>query len=101
MILYNVTVNVSPQVVQDWLHWMKTVHIPEVMDTGCFEEHKFLRLLNESPDVEGTTFAVQYFAATQTKLDHYLNEHAALLRQKHLERYQDQALAFRTLLEEI
>ncbi|REE05901.1 DUF4286 family protein [Marinoscillum furvescens] len=101
MILYNVTVSVAPQVEQDWLTWMKDVHIPEVMRTGCFAEHKFLRLLNESPEAEGSTYAVQYFAPGKAELDTYLADHAPALRQKHLERYQDKALAFRTLLEEI
>ncbi|MEQ9302638.1 MAG: DUF4286 family protein, partial [Marinoscillum sp.] len=36
MILYNITVNVQEGVQEDWLNWMKAVHIPEVMQTGCF-----------------------------------------------------------------
>jgi hypothetical protein len=47
MILYSVTVNIDRQVEQDWLQWMKSVHIPEVMDTGLPMSYKLLRLLTE------------------------------------------------------
>ena len=36
MIIYNVTVSVEEDFTNDWLHWMKTEHIPEVMDCGVF-----------------------------------------------------------------
>ena len=36
MIIYNVTVSVEESIKTDWLDWMKTEHIPEVMATGVF-----------------------------------------------------------------
>ena len=36
MIVYNVTVNIDKNIVDDWLTWMKEIHIPEVMKTGFF-----------------------------------------------------------------
>ncbi len=101
MILYNVTVNVEDEVLEDWLSWMKTEHIPEVMATGCFVEHKMLKLLTDDAEAQGGTFAVQYYVEDISLLDHYLQEHAPLLRQKHMERYLNKCVSFRTLLEEI
>ena len=43
MIVYNVTCNVENPMASEWLEWMKTVHIPEVMATGCFVENKILK----------------------------------------------------------
>ena len=45
MIIYNVTVSLVDQNIhQDWLKWMKEIHIPEVMDT-VFLDNKICRLL--------------------------------------------------------
>lgn len=101
MILYNVTINVEPTIEDEWIRWMKEVHIPEVLQTGCFNGHKFLKLLNENPEAEGVTYAVQYFAPGITSLNKYLEEFASAIQKKHAERYQNKFVAFRTFLEEV
>jgi len=30
MILYNVTVSIDPEIAEEWLTWMREVHIPDV-----------------------------------------------------------------------
>lgn len=101
MILYNVTMNVEAQIVQDWLCWMKETHIPQVMETGCFTEYKFLKLLNDDPDAMGATYAVQFFATEVGALEKYLNDFAQAHHQLQHGRYQSRVVAFRTFLEEI
>ncbi|MFY0607346.1 MAG: DUF4286 family protein [Cyclobacteriaceae bacterium] len=101
MILYNVTVNIDPSVEMDWLSWMKSSHIPKVMDTGCFTDQKFFRLLNEAPDATGSTYAIQYFASGEADLTNYLDHHAADLQKEVLDRYPNKFVAFRTYLEEV
>lgn len=101
MILYNVTISIEPTVETEWINWMKETHIPEVLQTGCFEGHKFLKLLNESSEAEGVTYAVQYYAAGITSLNRYLDEFAPDIQRKHAERYRDKFVAFRTFLEEV
>ena len=58
MIIYNITVSVEESIKTDWLNWMKTVHIPDVLNTGHFSENKICRVLNV--DDEGATYSVQY-----------------------------------------
>jgi hypothetical protein len=41
MILYNITFNLSPDIEEDFLSWMKETHIPEVLATGKFHSHVF------------------------------------------------------------
>jgi hypothetical protein len=99
MILYNVTVSLSPEIEKDWLRWMQEIHIPDVMATKHFVDHKIFRLMNE---VEGgRTYAIQYYALEINDIDTYLRDHAPRLRQLHLERYGEKALSFRTLLEQV
>ncbi|MGE5521009.1 MAG: DUF4286 family protein, partial [Candidatus Dadabacteria bacterium] len=47
MIIYNVTTKINASVADSWLRWMQQEHIPEVMDTGCFSEYRFARLLEQ------------------------------------------------------
>ncbi|MFB0997424.1 MAG: DUF4286 family protein, partial [Flavobacteriales bacterium] len=45
MILYNVTINIDATIQKEWLIWMKEIHIPKVMETGCFTENKVYTFL--------------------------------------------------------
>ncbi len=98
MILYNVTVNIDPTVHDDWVQWMKTKHIPDVLATGMFTENRFLRVLN-TEEGEGFTYSVQYAAPTMEHYERYRAEFASALQAEHTARYQNRFVAFRTLLE--
>ncbi|WP_332911105.1 DUF4286 family protein [Algoriphagus boritolerans] len=51
---------------------------------------------------DGTTnYCIQYFTENLKMMMEYESKHAAALRAKTQERYQDKAIAFRTLLETI
>ena len=61
MLIYNVTIKITPQIHEAWVTWMQEKHIPDVMSKGCFTEYRFVRVL-EIDDSEGPTYATQYFA---------------------------------------
>ena len=100
MILYNITINVTSDIEQDFISWMKSTHIPEVLATGMFIEHRFYRLLHESED-GSINYSIQFFTETMEKMMEYERNHAPTLRTKTRERYQDKAVSFRSLLETI
>ena len=54
MILYNVTVSVDPSKAEEWLSWMRTKHIPDVMATSCFIEGKISKI--QAEEEGGITF---------------------------------------------
>ncbi len=99
MILYNVTISVDGRIEKEWLKWMREIHIPDVMATKLFVDHKIFKLMNEVDG--GTTYAIQYFALDAQDINTYMREHAPRLQQEHAGRYGDKALAFRTLLEQV
>ncbi len=101
MVLYNVTVNIDSDVEQDWIGWMKETHIPEVMDTGFFIEYRMMKMLTESQDETGRTYAIQYMAKDLNQLETYLNTSAPKLQKASIVRYGTKMVAFRTVLEEI
>ncbi len=97
MIVYNVTIKVSPEIHDDWLEWMKQVHIPDVIATGYFTGHQMMKLLREEED--GITYAIQYYCEEMRDLHQYQIKEAARLQALHTSRYKDKYVAFRTLLE--
>lgn len=100
MVIYNVTVKVDNAVYEEWLHWMKTVHIPDVMATGYFTGYTFLHLLGHD-DEQGVSYTIQYRCNSLSDFEAYEANCALALRNEHTERYKNRFVAFRTLLEEV
>lgn len=98
MILYNVTINIDDSVHDQWLHWMQSKHIADVLATGKFLSAKLVRVVVEE-ELGGTTYAVQYTAPDRATLQRYYDEDAPLLREEGLKLFGDKMLAFRTELE--
>ncbi|MCH7408013.1 DUF4286 family protein [Belliella sp. DSM 111904] len=100
MILYNITVNVERDAESEWLQWMKSTHIPEVLSTGMFVEHKIFRIMHDSEDT-GSNYSVQYFAKDMNHVMSYQHEffdkHNAVVQQK----FPKKLAIFMTLLEEV
>lgn len=100
MILYNVTVNIDVEVEEEWIKWMKEIHIPNVMATGMFIENKFFRLLH---DVEegGVNYSVQYFTESMDQIKNYQEKFAPALQAEVKEKFEGRYVAFRSLLETV
>ncbi len=99
MIIYNVTVNLDSSIHSEWINWMKTVHIPDVMATGYFLENRFARVLSTQEDETGHTYSIQYLCNSMEDLEEYQTKCSAPLQEEHGKRYQGKFVAFRTLLE--
>lgn len=100
MVLYNVTVKISNEAQEEWLQWMRQVHIPEVMATGMFLNYRITRVLSLE-DTDGTTYAFQYLCSDMATLHQYQVHHAPALQKSHTDRYKDQFVVFRTVMEVI
>lgn len=98
MIIYNVTVNIDHNVHDEWLQWMKEVHIPDVLATGMFLDNKICRILHAEED-GGKSYSIQYTCADMTTFEKYQVEFAPKLQQEHTNRYAGKFAAFRTLLD--
>jgi len=101
MLIYNVTINISDESHDEWVSWMKESHIPDVMNTGCFTHFYFTRVLTVQPDETGKTYSIQYHCEKNEDYDKYIKEHAESLQKEHLEKFDGEFVAFRTLLEKV
>lgn len=98
MFIYNVTIKVDHSIAIDWLEWLKSIHIPEVIATGCFTEAKVLQLL-ETDEEEGLTYAIQYNAPSKAMYNNYIQNFAAELRDKSFQKWGDKFIAFRSIMQ--
>ena len=98
MIIYNVTTNIHESVHDQWLSWMQTKHIPEILATKKFTSAKIVKVLIEE-EMGGTTYSVQYTTDSKTTLQRYYEEDAPSFRAEALQLFGDKMLAFRTELE--
>ena len=98
MIVYNITIKITPAIKNDWLQWQLEEHIPEVMNTRLFTDYKFFHQL-EQEEEEGITYIVQYFATSLENYERYISEFATALREKTLAKWGQQFIAFRTVME--
>lgn len=100
MFIYNVTVKVHDSIQSDWLKWLQEIHVPEVLETGCFTHANIHRLL-EVDDSEGPTYAIQYKAESKAAYNQYIDKFAPVLRQKSFDLWGDRFIAFRSLMQVI
>jgi len=97
MIVYNVTIKIAGTIEEAWLSWLKEEHIPDIINTGCFT-HAVVHRLLETDETEGPTFVVQYHAESKALYNLYVQNHAAAMRQKGIEKWGDKFIAFRTVM---
>jgi hypothetical protein len=95
--IYNVTVNISDDVHNEWLKWMKETHIPDVMKTGCFIDSQVLKVLYVED--EGHTYSIQYKFLEMADIEKYQRQFATGLQAEHKKKFEGKYAAFRTLLQ--
>ena len=94
--LYIVYITVAASHVDAWVDWMRDVHIPEVLDTECFDSATFVRDLEaETPE---RSFRISYRAISPEMFDRYQSEFGPALRDDHVARFGDVTSARRELL---
>jgi Domain of unknown function (DUF4286) len=74
MVTYEVTTMVEPPHVEAYEQYLRQVHIPQILATGCFQGAALTR---SAPG----RYRVRYESPTQSDLDRYLETHAARLRE--------------------
>jgi Domain of unknown function (DUF4286) len=99
MIIYNVTVAVEAAMVREWLDWMRRVHVPDVLRTGCFERATIYKLLE--PKSDEPTYVIRYRCPSMEGYQRYRDYFAAALQKEHSDRFSGRFRASRQILEEV
>lgn len=99
MLIYNVTVKVALNIVDKWKQWMIDIHLPEMMKTGKFNSYRMCTLEQVTDEDDATTFVVQYECNSLADYESYIAEYADAMRQDGINRFGNQFIAFRTIME--
>jgi hypothetical protein len=100
MIISNITYSIDKTLEQDFLEWLKAVHIPDVMMTLKPKSYKIMRLLTEIENA-GATFSVQYNFESLEDFEVFENEFQEDLNYEVYKRYNGHYVLFPSLLEEL
>jgi hypothetical protein len=100
MLIHNITYNIEKELENDFLDWIKNVHVQNVMITGFPKSFKIMRLLTEI-DNGGATFSVQYKFDSIEGFEVFENEYFDDLNAAVDKRYRGKYVFFPSLLEEL
>lgn len=98
MYIYNVTTNVEESSVKDWLGWMKSIHIPAMIGTGCFVSAKLCRVMIQE-EMGGKTFSIQYSVKDKETFKGYYTVYAAEMNRLVEKKFSGKYVQFQTELE--
>lgn len=97
MVEYQVMVSIDQHVEQEWLHWMQTSHIPDVLRTGYFSQATLLRQDDPPTQTQQTTYHIRYLCSSVQRWEEYQNNAAPALQAEHTQRYLGRFSAKRSL----
>ncbi|MBS1921307.1 MAG: DUF4286 family protein [Bacteroidetes bacterium] len=100
MIVYNITMKVDTAIEKEWVLWQQEEHIPEILATGLFYEHKFFRLL-EQDETDGITYIIQYFTQSLENYQQYIVKFAPIFRKKATDKWKDKFVGIRTVMQAV
>lgn len=99
MIIYHVEITLDPAIESDWLDWMKRVHVPDVVRTGCFSECRIYKLI-DSTSTE-PTYVMQYQCRSVEDYYRYRDSFAPALQKEHSDKFTGHFRGARQLLEQV
>jgi Domain of unknown function (DUF4286) len=99
MIIYRVAITLDPAIESDWLDWMKRVHVPDVVRTGCFTECQIYELI-ESTSTD-PVYVMQYQCRSLEDYHRYRDNFAPAIQKEHSDRYAGRFRGSRQLLEQV
>ncbi|HVF70706.1 MAG TPA: DUF4286 family protein [Chthoniobacterales bacterium] len=99
MILYSVTITIEADAESEWVNWMKEVHIPEVLQTGCFIECRMYRV--HGVDGNEPAYVMQYQSPSMEEYERYREQFAPALQKDHTDRFAGRFRGARQVLEEV
>lgn len=75
MLTYQVNITIEASVEEEWLRWMKTKHVPEVIATGLIKSFQILK-----PEEQAHTYLFHYHFGNQEDYEQYQEVHAPILK---------------------
>jgi hypothetical protein len=89
MFIYTVRIKVNAEIENDWLEWMISKHIPDVLRTGAFIKSQIMKV------PETSEYLIQYTAQSREILENYRQNHSPRLQKEHNDLFEGKFSAMR------
>jgi hypothetical protein len=99
MVIYVVNAAFKKEIREEWLTWMKEVHIPNVLKTGYFTGAEIFSVILPAKNGDEVSYAVHYKSETYEKFMSYSVKEAKRLRLEAAEKFGNQIVFDRQLLD--
>ncbi len=96
MYIYSVTIHIQKAAEQDWITYMQTKHIADVLNTGCFQKAVFKKVLGTT-DADFSSLCTDYFTDSLETHENYIKNYAPTLQNDVLEKFDGKFTAERKL----
>jgi hypothetical protein len=97
MIIYYVTITIDADIAAEWLDWMKCIHVPDVVRTGCFSECRIYKVIDS--DAADPSYVMQYHCPSLQEYHRYRDNFAPALQKEHFDKFAGRFRGVRQLLE--
>lgn len=100
MIIFNTTYHVEDSECENFINFLKNVYIPQSI-AGGFLFHPRLALIHTQQQENGCSYSLQFHVKNTDTLNHWLSTEGQLLHDELTSLFNNKALGFITLLEEL
>ena len=99
MIIYSVTTAMDESIEEKWVEFMNTSHIALIMETGCFKDYRFVRVIpGQGVDI---SYNLQLRCESHAKLTEYRSKHEQMLENIVQLNFEGKYASFQSVLEQV
>jgi Domain of unknown function (DUF4286) len=99
MIIYKVEITIEAGIESEWFDWMKRVHVPDVVRTGCFSQCRIYKVIDS--DAANPSYVMQYHCQSLEEYHRYRDNFAPARQKEHSDKFAGRFRGERQLLEEV
>ncbi len=79
MYKYSVQIDIEKSVEKEWLHYMQSTHIDDVLKTQCFISCEMRKSILQSHETK-TSYSIEYVATSEERYKFYQAQYAPVLQ---------------------
>lgn len=98
MLIFNTTYQISPGYYDEWVKWIKTEHIPYMLQSGKFTTPQLVKVMLHD-ETGGSSYSLQFKIGTLDELLMWQNEHGQAFESNCIKKFGTEVLFFSTVLE--
>src|SRR5262245_20730310 len=99
MIIYKVEITIAASIELERFDWMKRVHVPNVVRTGCLSVYRIYKVIDSA--AADPTYVMQYHCQSLEEYYRYRDSFAPALQKEHSDRFAGRFRGARQLIEEV